>query len=133
MRYGLVLVLLLGACHLPSFPDAFEPWMVTEFGIAQQRVFNQFSDPRIWEVTPDMFSVQELKPIGVNELGVPYIMCGETPAHGCYLEGPKHITWVSSAPNVLRHEYGHGIMHVLKLKKGECNWRTWEHLTGCGK
>lgn len=49
--------------------------------------------------------------------------CGTTGAVGCYDTVNRTITWYIHEPDVLQHEIGHAILHILGY---DC-WADWEH------
>lgn len=114
MRRALAVLLLMSGCSLPTSSDAdLDPLMVEEFNVAKETL--EAWGVRVW-VGPDDFLIIP-RPDAFT--------CGTTlGANGCYDPNSRRIDWNTKTPTVLRHEFGHGILHI----EGFSCWREYEHL-----
>lgn len=101
---------MLMSCRLPTsgdFPRGWETWMQSEWEIAQCRISHLTPAPE-----RDPFSIApESMRVLVAKDGI--FPCGGELSVGCHFPGARMIWWNKNAPGVLRHEFGHHIMHIL--------------------
>lgn len=116
---GLLLLATAGlaGCGLPTGPGEIPEWIRGEWVIAQGKVATVYGRPEGRGIPPEQVRWEAIE--GTLE-------CGGVKANGCYDPGRREIRYNSLTPEVVRHEAGHAILHIL----GDPRWRGYEHEGG---
>lgn len=113
---SLAFVALLLACNsviTPTAPPLPGELVAHEFHLAQEKVANEYNRLGAWTLSPDDFKW--------HPHDGPF-RCGDVkPADGCYSTGSHLIEYNIHTSWVIRHEAGHGILHLL----GDDRWRCF--------